>query len=218
MSQAIIENARIDGPTARAMRELGRTITSTIHYTICTSSTRPASPVEGDQIYETDKDRTWIWNGTTWIMTGGRIPGVRARLTAVQSVANATIVVKSWNSEDYDTDVSHDNATNNSRLTVPAGLGGLWTVGCSQYFASASSGVAASWFEINAGGSNGLTRYGYMQVANKNTDGVMLQHNDIVALAAGDYVENYVFQNSGGALDVGHTAIASFWMHRLGPS
>jgi hypothetical protein len=35
---------------------------------VCTSSTRPATPFEGQAIFETDTDRMLIWNGTTWVM------------------------------------------------------------------------------------------------------------------------------------------------------
>ena len=34
---------------------------------VCTSSTRPASPYEGQVIYETDTDKLLFWNGSTWI-------------------------------------------------------------------------------------------------------------------------------------------------------
>jgi len=33
---------------------------------ICTSTTRPASPFEGQQIYETDTDKLLIYNGSAW--------------------------------------------------------------------------------------------------------------------------------------------------------
>jgi len=33
---------------------------------VCTSSTRPASPYEGQYIYETDTDKTLFWNGSLW--------------------------------------------------------------------------------------------------------------------------------------------------------
>lgn len=33
---------------------------------VCTSSTRPASPYEGQVIYETDTDLLRIWNGSAW--------------------------------------------------------------------------------------------------------------------------------------------------------
>lgn len=39
--------------------------------TFCTSSTRPASPTEGQVIYETDTNRYYGWNGTIWSGIGG---------------------------------------------------------------------------------------------------------------------------------------------------
>jgi hypothetical protein len=35
---------------------------------VCTSTTRPASPFEGQCIFETDTDRMLIWNGSSWII------------------------------------------------------------------------------------------------------------------------------------------------------
>ncbi|GAV21621.1 phage tail-collar fiber domain-containing protein [Carboxydothermus pertinax] len=37
---------------------------------ICTSTTRPANPVEGQHIYETDTDKTLKWDGTQWKEVG----------------------------------------------------------------------------------------------------------------------------------------------------
>lgn len=34
---------------------------------VCTSTTRPASPNEGQQIWEADTDRTYIWSGSAWL-------------------------------------------------------------------------------------------------------------------------------------------------------
>jgi hypothetical protein len=36
---------------------------------ICTSTTRPSSPFEGMEIYETDTDQTLIYNGSVWVLT-----------------------------------------------------------------------------------------------------------------------------------------------------
>ena len=33
---------------------------------VCTSSTRPTAPYEGQQIYETDTDKTLVWTGSAW--------------------------------------------------------------------------------------------------------------------------------------------------------
>ena len=38
---------------------------------ICTSSTRPASPFEGQTIYETDTDLRYTYSGSAWVMDGG---------------------------------------------------------------------------------------------------------------------------------------------------
>jgi hypothetical protein len=37
---------------------------------ICTSATRPGTPVEGQFIYETDTDRVYSWNGIEWVQRG----------------------------------------------------------------------------------------------------------------------------------------------------
>jgi hypothetical protein len=34
---------------------------------VCLSTNRPVSPYEGQSIYETDTDRTLVWNGLSWI-------------------------------------------------------------------------------------------------------------------------------------------------------
>ena len=35
---------------------------------VCTSSTRPSAPYEGQTIYETDTDRVMVHNGTGWVV------------------------------------------------------------------------------------------------------------------------------------------------------
>ena len=55
---------------------------------ICTSTTRPASPFEGQRIYETDTNREFIWDGANWYS-----PGLQASVsstTATQSVTATT--------------------------------------------------------------------------------------------------------------------------------
>jgi len=38
---------------------------------VCTSSTRPTAPYEGQMIYETDTDLTYIWGGSAWQQVSG---------------------------------------------------------------------------------------------------------------------------------------------------
>ena len=44
---------------------------------VCTSSTRPASPYDGQVIYETDTDLVRIWNGSTWVPQGSTIQQIQ---------------------------------------------------------------------------------------------------------------------------------------------
>ena len=38
---------------------------------VCTSTTRPTAPYEGQQIYETDTNRVLVWDNATWIVING---------------------------------------------------------------------------------------------------------------------------------------------------
>ena len=49
---------------------------------ICTSSTRPASPTAGEEIYETDTLRTLKWSGSAWIALLGSLPTVPTSTTS----------------------------------------------------------------------------------------------------------------------------------------
>lgn len=44
--------------------------------TVCTSSTRPASPVAGRRIYESDTNRTYRWSGGAWVQIDGPFPAI----------------------------------------------------------------------------------------------------------------------------------------------
>ena len=57
---------------------------------VCTSSTRPASPFEGQQIYETDTDKVLVWNGTAWYANWNLPWGLVARSTLGTSVSTST--------------------------------------------------------------------------------------------------------------------------------
>jgi hypothetical protein len=59
---------------------------------VCTSSTRPASPFDGQVIYETDTDLVKAYNGTSWVTVGvspGLVLITAATFTAVTSVSLA---------------------------------------------------------------------------------------------------------------------------------
>lgn len=43
-------------------------IDSKIGVTVCTSSTRPASPFTGQPIYETNTKLSYVWSGSAWVL------------------------------------------------------------------------------------------------------------------------------------------------------
>jgi hypothetical protein len=53
---------------------------------VCTSSTRPASPFEGQMIYETDTDRVLVWNGSAWYPNWNTAWGFVAQATLATSL------------------------------------------------------------------------------------------------------------------------------------
>ena len=66
---------------------------------VCTSTTRPANPFEGQMIYETDTDIMAIWNGSSWRYIAATTPTngtvlqtVNATYSTGVSSASSTIV------------------------------------------------------------------------------------------------------------------------------
>lgn len=53
---------------------------------VCTAATRPSSPVEGMTIYETDTNRSLVYDGSNWVQPSGPIK-VLGTLTGVAGAA-----------------------------------------------------------------------------------------------------------------------------------
>lgn len=53
---------------------------------VCTNATRPASPYEGQVIYETDTDKVFVYNGSAW----KQIPSAATAGAVLQFVAGST--------------------------------------------------------------------------------------------------------------------------------
>ena len=57
---------------------------------VCMSSTRPASPYDGQVIYETDTDRAMVYNGTGWVvLSTGRTNSLGLDLIKTQTIGSA---------------------------------------------------------------------------------------------------------------------------------
>lgn len=63
---------------------------------VCTSSTRPAAPYDGQVVYLTDTDQTLVWDGTAWAVlapiAGGRNAVINGSFNVWQRSTDATTV------------------------------------------------------------------------------------------------------------------------------
>jgi hypothetical protein len=73
---------------------------------VCTSTTRPTAPYEGQTIYETDTDLTYVWGGSAWQqVSGGTAVGNSGLVyVASQTVGSgvASVTVSNCFSSTYD--------------------------------------------------------------------------------------------------------------------
>lgn len=172
--------------------------------------------VEGLLAYTKDANRFWIYTGSAWQLVGGSLPRCRAHATVLTTIATSNLTAVGWLGESYDTDTIHDNSTNPSRFTIPAAMGGLWHFEATLSWEPGSGTVQAS-FQVNATGNYwGLQKLDSQDVSNGPANGISAD----IPVAAGDYVQVFVYQTSGGDVDVqvSGTTIDYCACHFVGPT
>lgn len=121
----------------------------------------------------------------------------RIRKSAAQSINNGSFTAVTFNQEDFDVGSMHDNATNNTRITIPANKGGIYLLISTLEFApNATGGRSIDIF------LNGSAQIAYISATGTNHDVQVLVATTIYSLSASDYIETRGYQNSGGALDI----------------
>jgi hypothetical protein len=128
--------------------------------------------------------------------------GCRAYHSTTQSISNAVFTAVLFNSEDYDTGGFHSTVTNTSRFTVPSGAGGLYLITANILFAANATGQRVLQVRLN-GGSSGIAAIIGQQIVPSATYSSVVMVASILTLNAGDYVEVFAYQDSGGALNIG---------------
>ena len=102
---------------------------------VCTSTTRPASPYEGQMIYETDTNRVLVYDNTAWVMIADTDtpPGLEL-IKASTVTTQSEIVMDDVYSSDYD----------NYRVV---------------FRATAGSTTQVLYYQNRVSGSNAVTNY-----------------------------------------------------------
>lgn len=137
--------------------------------------------------------------------------GARVYHNANQAIPDNTNTTLSFNTEIYDTDTIHDLIINNSRLTCKTA--GKYMIAFECRFASNAAGFRMAVIILN-----GLTNIAAITKVPDPVAGIYLNLSTIYALAVTDYVTVFVYQNSGGALNVTTNIRVSpeFMMQRIG--
>ena len=114
-----------------------------------------------------------------------------------QSINNTTETAILFDSEVEDTGTLHSTSTNTSRITVP--IAGKYLVTGAITFAFHATGDRTA--KLYKGGANFKFLGGCKSAASGST-GTGISFAQRVTLAANDYLEIFVYQSSGGALNI----------------
>lgn len=156
--------------------------------------------------------------GVNWIefvtMDGGAIVYARVLYAPVSSALNPRVSVYhsgtqspagaalAFDTERFDVGAMHDNAVNNSRLTVPAGQGGLYHI---TFHARVVPGDTPPYQFVATIRKNGVTSLRTagqrFEVANTGVEEASIQLSIHEVLAAGDYLEAIGTATGAGAGD-----------------
>ena len=152
----------------------------------------------------TASSSTFLRGDNAWASAGGdNTPSFKATCSGTTTVANDSNVKIAFNTEVWDSDSAFD--TSNYRFTVPSGEGGkyFFTTSMEVNITSATTSVRPM---IWKNGATVIRSMGYASYYDsKSTAGV-------VNLSAGDYVEAYLYQNSGGSIAVQTSVTDTFFV------
>lgn len=150
--------------------------------------------------------------GAPTTSTGLSVPRALVYNSTAQSIPNNTVTIMNFNSETYDTDSIHDNATNNTRLTCKTA--GDYSIGADIIWAT--NGVGNRLLQALLNGTTVIWDTGIVNLGAgyQSRQGFLTLPR---TLAVNDYVELRVYQDSGGALsiDIG-LILPTFGMFRIG--
>ena len=114
-----------------------------------------------------------------------------------QTISDNTATILTFDNEYFDTDAFHDNSTNTSRITIPAGLGGKYLITGLVYLPdnNTTGNRILRIFKNGTGGTRLVNNH-----SPGNAVAQYIQAQIVVSLVATDYVELQALQTSSGNL------------------
>ncbi|MEE8606718.1 MAG: hypothetical protein V3S55_03860 [Nitrospiraceae bacterium] len=113
--------------------------------------------------------------------------------TAAQSIPTGVATIIDFDSEEYDTDGIHDNATNNTRLTVPPGVTQVKLHGNVHMTAMNNNKLLQLSFDKNGSGS--YAGRAIMRISTFGSDDLVNLTSTVLDVVPGDYFELSCFHN-----------------------
>lgn len=160
---------------------------------VCTSTTHPTAALyAGLQLFDTDTEMQWTYNGTVWHLTGGRTPSCHV----FRKAASAAFAYGARTACTFDTVWWQDggtwwNATNPTRITAP--VSGMYQVSGTIVFPQMASRYGALAIRVNGGtGIYSGTSENWFRGATCVGNSVFYSEmtvSNLLLLNAGDYVE-----------------------------
>ena len=177
-----VETNTIDTVSGSNTMQIGSTNTATINLGVSGDTVNIPSGV------------TIANAGTATGFGGANTPAFLARLSSTtQSIADDTYTKIQFNTEEYDTASAYDNSSN-YRFTVPAGQGGKYFVYSAVRMASSTATLTLN---LRLNGSN--AGFSSLKAVSGELQTITLMFSK--SLSAGDYLEFFLRQQSGGSLD-----------------
>jgi len=136
---------------------------------------------------------------------GGSFVGCMAVANANQTISNNTDTAVNFGGTDlYDTDAFHNPSSNSSRITIPSGKGGKYLFQTMIRWDGNTSGFRNIKFYIN--GTEGQTVY---RAPAFTAGACIINVSFMLELVASDFVQIFVFQNSGTSVELEYSHLTS---------
>jgi hypothetical protein len=121
---------------------------------------------------------------------GSTFAGCSIKQSSAQSISNNTDTILNFDAEFFDTDAFHDNSTNNSRITIPAGKGGYYLFTLNVRLNGGTSGDF--FIKLIKNGSEEQVIAALLNSVTPSS-----QYSVVAAGAVSDYFQAKVYQASG---------------------
>lgn len=159
----------------------------------------------GDKVTAADEN-TYVRDATTFFLSQ---PRVAVTHSTTQSIPTGTFTAHLFDTETFDTDTTGDHSTSSATSKFTVITGGTYLLSGAVAFAGNATGRRGGAFYKNGAI---LTGSEWLVPAGVASSLIIPSMAFMVQLVAGDYVEMWVYQDSGGALNAnpGSGAASSF--------